>query len=138
MNAQWMIDMPPMQIQVMNPHFSDHSPLSIEVEATMDNRKRPFRFYNCLADHPDFGKIVQEYWSIRRGDMWSIWQNLKCVKAALKGLNKKEFVDTTKKVQKLRGDLESIQAQMRNTASSADMFETEKDIRLQLEKWSMI
>lgn len=55
-NAQWMIDMPPMQIQVMNPHFSDYSPLSIEVEATMDNRKRPFRFYNCLADHPDLGK----------------------------------------------------------------------------------
>lgn len=70
--------------------------------------------------------------------MWIIWQNLKSVKAALKGLNKKEFVDTTKKVQKLRGDLESVQAEMRNTTSTADMFETEKDIRMQLEKWSMI
>ncbi|XP_075079919.1 uncharacterized protein LOC142165216 [Nicotiana tabacum] len=31
-NAHWMMSMPPMQVNVMDPQFSDHSPLCIELD----------------------------------------------------------------------------------------------------------
>lgn len=70
--------------------------------------------------------------------MKGIWQNFKIMKAALKGLNRKEFADTTRKVKKMREELEIIQTQMRSTTSTSDMFEAEKDIRQKLKKWSMV
>ncbi|XP_075088341.1 uncharacterized protein LOC142170347 [Nicotiana tabacum] len=119
-NAQWIMVMPPMEVQVMDPHFSDHSPLCIEME-----------IIQILAK-----------WYRKDGNtgvnMECIWQNLKKVKVALKGLNRKESVGTTIKVKQMREQLANIQAQMRSTASTIDMFEAEKSIRQKLEKWSMI
>ncbi|XP_009592517.1 uncharacterized protein [Nicotiana tomentosiformis] len=138
LNAEWMIDMLHIQVQVMDPHFSDHSPLSIEVEITMDNKKKPFKFYNCLAEYPNFAQLVQEGWQNRSVDMKGIWYNLKIVKATLKGLNRKEFADITTHVKTMRDELATIQAAMRNTTTNVDVFEAEKAIRQKLEKWSMI
>ncbi|KAG5599650.1 hypothetical protein H5410_031020 [Solanum commersonii] len=61
-NDEWVIRMPLLQVMVMEPLFSDHSPLSIEVESQRDIRKKPFRFYNCLTQHPDFKTIIQSSW----------------------------------------------------------------------------
>ncbi|KAG5601445.1 hypothetical protein H5410_032815 [Solanum commersonii] len=48
-NADWVLHMPLAQVLTMDPLFSDHSPLSINVEKHKDAKKRPFRLYNCLA-----------------------------------------------------------------------------------------
>ncbi|XP_019262276.1 PREDICTED: uncharacterized protein LOC109240107 [Nicotiana attenuata] len=109
-NVHWMLNMPLIQVNVMDPHFLDNSPSCIELETTMGSRRKPFKFYKCLANHPEFGTIVQEGWYNREGSMRSIWKKLKSMKAALKGLNRKEFEDTTKKVQQLEEQLASIQA----------------------------
>ncbi|XP_019237273.1 PREDICTED: uncharacterized protein LOC109217477 [Nicotiana attenuata] len=137
-NAHWMMNMPPIQVNVMDPQFSDHSPLCIELEITMDTRGKPFKFFNYLADHTYFENIIRERWDNKERSMKGIWQNLRNVKAALKSLNRKEFASTTNKVQQPRETLASIQAQMRTTTAPADMFDTEKITKQQLEKWSKI
>lgn len=48
-NNEWMISMPPEQVKVMDPLFSNHSPLSIDINEQKNSTKRSFRFYNCLA-----------------------------------------------------------------------------------------
>lgn len=48
-NNEWMISMPPKQVKVMDPLFSNHSPLNIDINEQKDSTKRSFRFYNCLA-----------------------------------------------------------------------------------------
>lgn len=49
-----------MQVLVMDLLFSDHSPLSIIVEDHVDTKKRPFKFYNYLVQHPDFRTKVKK------------------------------------------------------------------------------
>nr|XP_009763385.1 PREDICTED: uncharacterized protein LOC104215309 [Nicotiana sylvestris]XP_016465127.1 PREDICTED: uncharacterized protein LOC107788003 [Nicotiana tabacum] len=62
-NAHWMINMPPMQVHVMDPQFSNHSPLCIELERELEHKGRPFKFFNCLAEHPDFDSIIRDRWN---------------------------------------------------------------------------
>ncbi|XP_075106712.1 uncharacterized protein LOC142179612 [Nicotiana tabacum] len=66
-NAHWMINMPPMQVHVMDPQFSDHSPLCIELEAETEHKGKPFKFFNCLAEHPSFESIIREGWNKETG-----------------------------------------------------------------------
>ncbi|KAK4724319.1 hypothetical protein R3W88_027098 [Solanum pinnatisectum] len=98
-NDEWVIRMPPLQVMVMEPLFSDHSPLSIEVETQRDIRKKPFRFYNCLAQYPDFKPTIQTSWQRQNGGMQGVWNNLKIVRREMQHLNKKEYVGVTEKVQ---------------------------------------
>ncbi|XP_019228736.1 PREDICTED: uncharacterized protein LOC109209844 [Nicotiana attenuata] len=112
-NDSWMINMPHHQVQIMNSMFSDHSPLGIEIEVRRDNKKRPFKFYNCMADHPEFGKIVENNWTMRNGSMEAIWRNLKSMKAALKQLNNMEFKNVKEKITTIRKELSDIQDRMR-------------------------
>ncbi|KAH0657699.1 hypothetical protein KY290_027261 [Solanum tuberosum] len=61
-NAEWVLHMPIVQVLVMDPLFSDHSPLSINVEEHKDAKKRPFKFFNCLALHPEFKNKITASW----------------------------------------------------------------------------
>ncbi|KAG5615152.1 hypothetical protein H5410_014976 [Solanum commersonii] len=74
---QTVLRMPPVQVMVMEPLFSYYSPLSIELESRRDIRKKPFRFYNCLAKHPDFKTIIHASWKRQNGGMQGVWQTLK-------------------------------------------------------------
>ncbi|XP_070007968.1 uncharacterized protein [Nicotiana sylvestris] len=137
-NAHWMMNMPPLQVCVMDPQFSDHSPLCIAVKAGMEYKGRPFKFFNCLTEHPEFEQIISRRWENENRNMKDIWCNLKQIKEEMKSLNKRAFSNTTKKVQKLRENLANIQAQMRTTNTAADMFDVERNTKHQLEKWSNI
>lgn len=53
---------------IMNSLFSDHSPLGIEVEGTFYKKKRIFKFYNCMAEHPEFGRLVEAIGSCVKGE----------------------------------------------------------------------
>ncbi|MCD7470172.1 hypothetical protein HAX54_009844, partial [Datura stramonium] len=69
--------MAPIQVLVMDPLFSDQSPLSITLEELVDAKTRSFKFYNCLDQHPDFKTEVRKNWLIIGGGMRGIWKNLK-------------------------------------------------------------
>ncbi|XP_019236935.1 PREDICTED: uncharacterized protein LOC109217163 [Nicotiana attenuata] len=113
-NAKWMLEMAPIQVQ------------------ENDSRRRPFKFYNCLAEHEEFEKVVQNGWKYKGSNMEGIMQNLKKVKYGLKNLNRQEYTGITKKVQQKREELANVQAQMRQNNQSRDMFEAEKKARKEL------
>lgn len=54
-----MITMPRKQVKLMDPLFSGHSSLSINIEEKKGNNERPFRFYNYLAHHQEFESRVR-------------------------------------------------------------------------------
>ncbi|KAH0644915.1 hypothetical protein KY284_032799 [Solanum tuberosum] len=137
-NDGWVNRMPPLQVIVIEALFSDHSPLSIKVETQRDIRKKPFRFYNCLAQHPDFKPTIQTSWQRQNGGMQGVWNNLKIVRREMQHLNKKKYVGVTGKVQQLRTELVAKQNQMQNIHIPQHMIEEEKEIRAQLTKWSLI
>ncbi|XP_055803460.1 uncharacterized protein LOC129872518 [Solanum dulcamara] len=67
-NVEWIVQMPSMQVIVMaiDALFSDHSPLSIVMEEQRDSKKKLFRFYNCLAQHPELKSKIQDSWQTQR------------------------------------------------------------------------
>ncbi|XP_070012925.1 uncharacterized protein [Nicotiana sylvestris] len=109
-NDSWMINVPPRQVQILNPLFSDHSPLGIKVEQlAMKNR-----------------------------GMEVVWKNLKSIRAALKQLNNMEFKNVKGKITTIRKELDDIQGRMKIANPTSDLFEEEKELLLQLENWDKI
>ncbi|XP_075074400.1 uncharacterized protein LOC142162002 [Nicotiana tabacum] len=78
-----------------------------------------FRFLNCLANHPKFADIVKSGWSSQR-------------------LNSEEFIGVWNKIQNIRDKLNKLQAQMRDISHSTGKYEGDKELKKQLEKWSII
>ncbi|XP_019258106.1 PREDICTED: uncharacterized protein LOC109236386 [Nicotiana attenuata] len=137
-NDKWILNMPSRQVHVMNPGFSYHSPLGMETSVESDNKRRPFKFYNCMVDHPDFRHIVESNWKWKAGTMEDIWKNLKHVKAALKQLNNKEFMNVKLKIKSIRDKLQEVQGRMKDHNAPSRLFEVEKVMIQQLKKWDKI
>ncbi|KAM3263445.1 hypothetical protein P3L10_000439 [Capsicum annuum] len=60
-NAKWMLDMPIVEVMVMDPGCSDHSPLSLLLAQEEDKRPKPFRFLNHLVKHKKFHEVLQQH-----------------------------------------------------------------------------
>ncbi|XP_060175336.1 uncharacterized protein LOC132606044 [Lycium barbarum] len=129
-----------LEAVALDPHCSDHSPLAVEITDYPIREPRPFKFFNHLADHPDFLEIIQQTWAhTSRGmGMQHIWYKLKKVKQQLKLLNTREYSKVNDNVQKYRQELAAVQIQMRDPTILAMMTEGERELRQQLEKWATI
>lgn len=138
-NTDWMLNMPTLEVNVMNSGTSDHAPLSLELERNSTGTFKAFRFFNCIADHPEFLPRVRVAWNGGQGrSMKIVWQKLKEVKNSLKQLNNSEFKGVRDKVNGIREQLNSVQDIMRDPLEVAPSRQKEKELRMQLEKWSMI
>ncbi|XP_019259116.1 PREDICTED: uncharacterized protein LOC109237277 [Nicotiana attenuata] len=88
-NVAWMMIMPNMKVQVLEPLVSNHSPLKLMITQVQGKKNRPFRFFNCIADHHQFIQKVEQAWEGRNtgGMMQVVWNKLKKVKEAIKEIN---------------------------------------------------
>ncbi|XP_070011242.1 uncharacterized protein [Nicotiana sylvestris] len=113
-NSNWMTTMPPLSVQVMDPIFLDHSPLFIELDRPENRCRKAFRFIN------------------------DIWEKLKHVRSAIKELDVKEFTGVPERIKDIRGKLKQVQEDMITPNHPQELFEAEKELRIQLEKWDLI
>lgn len=60
--------MPHLKVLVMKPTCSDHSPLSIKLDAEEDPSPKPFKFMNQLVEHNDFLEVLVGAWNGNSGD----------------------------------------------------------------------
>ncbi|XP_075079358.1 uncharacterized protein LOC142164747 [Nicotiana tabacum] len=139
-NGEWMTTMPTLQVRVMEPYFSDHSPLSIQFGRRTDNGGKPFRFLNCLADDGRFISLIKQCWCKEENlsSMGSIWAKLKEVKKALKTLNTQHYMGVDKKLKYLRDQLKEVQEKMDTNLRQHELIEEEKKLKNQIEKWDYI
>ncbi|XP_075092574.1 uncharacterized protein LOC142172785 [Nicotiana tabacum] len=98
------------EVWVMDPHCSDHSPLSIGLDINEEKNAKPFKFLNHLAEHDNFLKIVDEAWRQSYGV----------------------------KVKEYRQKLIEVQEHVSDLGQNRQLIEDEKAAKLQLEKWSRI
>nr|XP_009609757.1 uncharacterized protein LOC104103545 [Nicotiana tomentosiformis] len=117
--------------------FSDHCPLSLVIDDTSQEGRRPFNFLNSLENHKDFDDIVKHCWRKRqRGTaMLKVWSKLKMLKGDLKQLNNQEFSSIGHKIQVARNKLEGIQAHMTILGNDNETILQEKAAKLELAKW---
>ncbi|XP_059285082.1 uncharacterized protein LOC132038428 [Lycium ferocissimum] len=123
----------------LEPLFSDHSPLCLELQGYPTKPARPFKFFNWLAEHNDFALMVNEGWrhQCSGSKMYVVWEKLKQVKRELKKPNQTEFIGLKSKVATVRDQLIEMQQQMYN-GHNTYLFDSEKALRKQLEKCTMI
>lgn len=108
-NSEWMMSMSQMETNILDPVFSDHSPLCISLYDQTKRRARPFKFLNHLADHQEFNKRVAYGWSKQReGSTMDKFGENQYVKKEMKALNTKEFCNITDRVNTLRKELVEI------------------------------
>ena len=96
------------------PGISDHLPAVIHITPPPKPPKRPFRFFDFLADHPSFLPTVQKVWrQIIIGNlMFSLTEKLKRLQVDLKKLNHKEFSAITERVSASKFQLDTLQTKL--------------------------
>ncbi|XP_075086529.1 uncharacterized protein LOC142169193 [Nicotiana tabacum] len=88
-NAEWMLQMPHLEVRLMDPVCSDHSSLSITFEDNEDKDPKLLKFLNQLTEHKDFLTIVSGAKEVSNGlnIMKDVCKRLKQVNQAMKDLN---------------------------------------------------
>ncbi|XP_070054082.1 uncharacterized protein [Nicotiana tomentosiformis] len=135
LNSEWMSKMPVFDVVVMDPYFSDHSPLCLEF-ADGPRTVKSFKFFNHLAEHSEFLSVIKKAWKLQ-GDgstMNRVWMKLKQVKCELKKLNSSQYSGVDQRVKAIRHQLMELQEQMRDCNPQPEEVETERELRKQLEK----
>lgn len=86
-------------VEYLSSGLSDHSPLVIRGDIQIRQGGRPFKFFNYMAEHQDFGQVVREGWNttVKEHAMFELWENLKYVKIGLKKLQSREFAKLERK-----------------------------------------
>ncbi|XP_060210242.1 uncharacterized protein LOC132637116 [Lycium barbarum] len=137
-NSNWIQQYPQLEATVLDPYFSDHSPLCVKFDDLL-MKPKPFKFFNHLTQHPEFLNHVRSAWGTQTATrMAPVWNKLKQVKLALKSLNNTEFAGVDTRVKIARQQLKDIQEKMRSMNTPSALFGSEKELRRQLEKWSTI
>ncbi|XP_049414592.1 uncharacterized protein LOC125877300 [Solanum stenotomum] len=137
-NADWLNKMATQQVIAIEPLFLDHSPLGLIMGEQRDTKKRPFKFYNCIGQHPEFRNRVEASWHILGEGMKGIRMNLKIVRKKMKKIIQKDFMGVSEKVQALGRELIDKQKNIRVGPIPQANIDEEKLLRTKLAKWSMI
>lgn len=141
-NAIWMRTLTHMECKIFDPSFSDHSPLCVIVVEEENTGSKPFRFFNYLADHPDFMKIVKSNWTSQRqaSSMADVWEKIKRLKQLMRRLSNHDLQGIQTKVSMIRNQLKELQEQIRwaQNQKLIKQYQIEKDLKVKLEKWRNI
>ncbi|KAH7845388.1 hypothetical protein Vadar_001417 [Vaccinium darrowii] len=96
------------------PGVSDHSPGIVHLTPPPKKGSRPFKFFDFLAEHPQFLNIVQKVWRviIIGNPMYCIVEKLRNLQADLKTLNTKEFSSISTRVKDAKFQLDTLQKRL--------------------------
>ncbi|XP_075076376.1 uncharacterized protein LOC142163027 [Nicotiana tabacum] len=85
-------------------------------------------------------KTVAKGWREPMSEVFlkSIWQKLKNVKTKMKRLNKEKYNATDMRISTIRSNLQEAQEQMRLPGHDPALFDKEKSLKMDLEKWVKI
>lgn len=129
-NECWIKDFCWSNAHFLNPRVSDHCTAVVYLSATSPPRKRPFRFFNFLADHPKFIETVQQVWRkvILGNPMYCVCEKLKHLQEGLKKLNTDEYSDLSARVASLKLQLETIQRDLGSHPNDPSKQSTEREL----------
>ncbi|XP_021851602.2 uncharacterized protein [Spinacia oleracea] len=139
-NPDWHSKYVDSIVEYLNPGLSDHTPLIMRYKVNMHQGGRPFNFFNYMAYHKDFLKIVQERWQaeVQGTAMFRIWSTLKGIKAGLKTLHQQEFAGLEERIETMRADLNLIQSQLAIDHTDSQLQDDEKEMSSKLKKFLLI
>ncbi|KAG2307374.1 hypothetical protein Bca52824_027122 [Brassica carinata] len=112
-NQAWSQKFPDAFAEFLEPLQSDHAPCVFRIPALQRRKRKPFKFYHHVADHPEFLPSVSESWnpaSVIGSDQFKLVRSLKMLKKVLKGLNNTHFSGISKKVKEQSKKVAALQS----------------------------
>ncbi|XP_028124903.1 uncharacterized protein LOC114321868 [Camellia sinensis] len=122
-HKKWLTSYPNSSALFLPSGVSDHSPVVITLDPKVSNFRKPFKFFDFWADHPNFVQKVDEMWRkyIKGSPMFRVCQKLRTLKPILKNLNKKEFSDISTRVSHAKDQLVSGQIKLDKDPLNGDL-----------------
>lgn len=110
-NEHWMRMYNCSNAHFPNPVISDHSPAITTILPCPRKSNKPFKFFDFLADHPQFLDIVQRVWRrvIIGNPMYRVCEKLKLLQSEFKQINRSDFSDVSARVVESRQLLDTLQ-----------------------------
>lgn len=120
-NEQWINSFSCSNAHFPSPGISDHSPAVVVVNPDPRRTKKPFKFFNFLALHPEFLCTVQKVWRrvILGNPMFVVCEKLRLLQSDPKKLNNREFSDISKRTAAARQELDNIQSSLSHDPSDS-------------------
>lgn len=135
-NAEWFQANPNVDVEVLVPGLSDHSPLRFRNYLNFRIRHPRFRFINYTTKLEDFPGQVMDSWR-RPGPaapQLRLWAKLKRLQPTLKQLQKK-FRGSAIMVQQIRDRLQQRQEELRLHRFEPAVIRQVKEASIDLEMW---
>jgi len=125
--------------QLEEKHFSDTSPIHMEINTTIALKRKSFRFINILTEDEKFMEIVEHSWQqpFWGTNMFRLWIRLKLCKEPLKLLQHEGICSLDNRIAATRKRLNDIQAHL-NYASHQEFIERERIAVVEMTKWMNI
>ncbi|XP_070014729.1 uncharacterized protein [Nicotiana sylvestris] len=120
-NINWMMTMPDLCIQILEPSFSNHSPLKLMISQM--RRKKDKQVWNTNGD---------------TGKLQGVWNKLKRVKQVIKGLNTQHYKGVEDRIKETIRELQEVQEKIGCKMMNTELIEEEKELKKNLEKWILI
>lgn len=113
-NEHWKSKNPHYQLDYMPSLTSDHTPGILTIQNNLNLGPKPFKFMKGWLRHPRFKPILRDSWEEYEvgNPLVRLAKKLKRLKVPLKALNKEEYGDINKRVEKARQNLENVQKQL--------------------------
>lgn len=116
-NDAWISQYSQSYAQFEASGVSDHVRCRVLLDTLTMGKKRPFKFFNFLTDHPDFATVVAESWNSAeplyhsRSALFLFHRKLKQLKPAIRLLNKTRFGDIPLRAKEAFKNLSDMQEQ---------------------------
>lgn len=119
-NISWMDLFPNTESSFLAPGVSDHCLIYVTM-VPPNRRRKPFKFFNFWVEHPAFGQILHNSWSvsIKGWPMFVLSAKLKRLKGVLKQLNLKYYSNFSRSEMDSTAELYRVQEKFASPANEA-------------------
>ncbi|KAK2445688.1 hypothetical protein QL285_016590 [Trifolium repens] len=104
--------------------ISDHCPIWLEC-SNLNWGPKPFKFFNCWLQHPDFLSFVKDTWEtsyFSGKSAFVLKEKLKCLKEALKTWNKEVFGIEDLNINKIVKDLDEVDERIATDSCDLSLY----------------
>ncbi|OVA05573.1 Endonuclease/exonuclease/phosphatase [Macleaya cordata] len=129
-NFNWLNVFPDSKADFLTSGISDHSPCIFTIFPDHRGGPKPFRFFNCWAEEPDFLDLVKSAWEVRiRGTpMFRLVSKLKVLKDKLIVWKRDRFCNYSTQVQQAKSQMESLQRALQATPHCPILAANERQV----------
>ncbi|XP_019254004.1 PREDICTED: uncharacterized protein LOC109232713 [Nicotiana attenuata] len=138
-NFQWLQQYGHIEADFLNPGVSDHSPMIMRCGEKRRMYPKPFKFFVNVMEHPEFHARLKKVWGQNKdmNAMLKVSKKLQDLKHELKDLNH-YMASYQQRLNQSRQKLEIVQANINVQPFCQSLFDQEKEILAELDRWNNI